>query len=195
MSSPNESKRLNSLEISVQSHDSVQLHMFEQRRTWGFYCDSCERFFDLVTDGYVTTYTDGTYKRFHACGFPCRYISHNYRNPYGSQYAALPPSVPVQRVGNRANRPSPTSPLNCLGLRLPHGGRQIGERVLRTMVEAPLAKGSAHAYGRLKAPRRIRLGEHFTKSRFHPAGMRVPSPSPSDPQKRCNYAEPPSTLG
>ncbi len=58
--------------------DSVQFHLFDSRtdhhRTWGFYCDRCERFFDL-TDGTGLINPDGTCDSTHTCGQPARYVS------------------------------------------------------------------------------------------------------------------------
>lgn len=48
-------------------------------RTWGFYCDACQKFFDLVRDGSVTTFQkDGENycERWHWCGAPARYIGY-----------------------------------------------------------------------------------------------------------------------
>jgi hypothetical protein len=47
--------------------------------TWGFYCDTCEGFFDLVRDGKVVTYDDNTCSYEHkACGQPARYIGYDH---------------------------------------------------------------------------------------------------------------------
>lgn len=44
--------------------------------TWGFYCDTCERFFDLVKDGKVILYEDTTCSYEHSCRNPARYIGY-----------------------------------------------------------------------------------------------------------------------
>lgn len=44
--------------------------------TWGFYCDSCRKFFDLVADGKVEGNQNGhTYR--HNCGNEARYIGYD----------------------------------------------------------------------------------------------------------------------
>ena len=45
--------------------------------TWGFYCDTCEKFFDLVRDGKVITYEDCTHTYEHKCGQSARYIGYD----------------------------------------------------------------------------------------------------------------------
>jgi len=46
--------------------------------TWGFYCDTCEKFFDLVMDGRVNVYGDHTCDYSHkACGQTARYIGYD----------------------------------------------------------------------------------------------------------------------
>jgi hypothetical protein len=51
--------------------------------TWGFYCDTCEKFFDLVHDGKVVTHEGNTCTRYHSCGAEARYIGYdpNVVNP------------------------------------------------------------------------------------------------------------------
>lgn len=58
----------------------VQLHLFDtcgghHPWTWGFYCDACERFFDLISDGSVEAIGNGYVIRRHSCGAEARYIS------------------------------------------------------------------------------------------------------------------------
>jgi hypothetical protein len=64
----------------------VQLHLFDTgggtyggrlaaSYTWGFYCDSCERFFDLISDGSVEAIGNGYVIRRHSCGAEARYIT------------------------------------------------------------------------------------------------------------------------
>jgi hypothetical protein len=66
--------------LSKTSDFSIQLHLFDTPDchpwTWGFYCDDCERFFDLVTEGWVGAYPNGTCGRYHDCGRLARYISY-----------------------------------------------------------------------------------------------------------------------
>jgi hypothetical protein len=48
-------------------------------RTWGNYCDACQKFFDLLTDGRVETFEENGEcyaQKFHWCGCPSRYISY-----------------------------------------------------------------------------------------------------------------------
>jgi hypothetical protein len=48
-------------------------------RTWGFYCDACQKFFQLNWDGKVITFEkDGEcYASYeHWCGAPARYIGY-----------------------------------------------------------------------------------------------------------------------
>jgi len=44
--------------------------------TWGFYCDACAKFFDLIRDGHVITHDDNTCNHFHNCGAEARYIGY-----------------------------------------------------------------------------------------------------------------------
>lgn len=44
--------------------------------TWGFYCDTCDCFFDLLTDGKVTLPEMGICVRWHKCGAEARYIGY-----------------------------------------------------------------------------------------------------------------------
>jgi hypothetical protein len=44
--------------------------------TWGFYCDACKKFFDLVRDGKVVTHEGNTCTRYHSCGAEARYIGY-----------------------------------------------------------------------------------------------------------------------
>lgn len=45
--------------------------------TWGFFCDFCMTFFDLVMDGDVLTFEDNTCSYQHtACGQIARYIGY-----------------------------------------------------------------------------------------------------------------------
>jgi len=47
--------------------------------TWGFYCDTCERFFDLLDEGEVRTYEGNTCDHWHKpCGKPARYIGYDH---------------------------------------------------------------------------------------------------------------------
>jgi hypothetical protein len=47
--------------------------------TWGFYCDTCDVFFDLVMQGEVKTYDDNTCDYWHkACGHQARYIGYDH---------------------------------------------------------------------------------------------------------------------
>jgi hypothetical protein len=46
--------------------------------TWGFYCDTCKKFFNLVRDGKVILH-DGGYSSYqHSCGNPARYIGYDH---------------------------------------------------------------------------------------------------------------------
>lgn len=46
--------------------------------TWGYYCDTCEKFFDLLEDGQVKTYGDCTCDYWHKpCGQQARYITYD----------------------------------------------------------------------------------------------------------------------
>ncbi len=47
--------------------------------TWGFYCDACEVFFNLVEDGKVTVLEDDTCTQYHKCGAESRYIGYRER--------------------------------------------------------------------------------------------------------------------
>jgi hypothetical protein len=44
------------------------------RSTWGFWCDSCEKFFDLVMDGKVVTHEGNYCTRYHKCGAEATYV-------------------------------------------------------------------------------------------------------------------------
>ena len=44
--------------------------------TWGFYCDACKVFFDLVKDGRVETHPGNICTRYHKCGKEARYIGY-----------------------------------------------------------------------------------------------------------------------
>ncbi len=46
--------------------------------TWGFYCDFCEKFFDLLRDGKVLTHKGNTCSYEHKCGQPARYIGYDH---------------------------------------------------------------------------------------------------------------------
>jgi hypothetical protein len=47
--------------------------------TWGFYCDVCEKFFDLVRDGRVATHEKNLCSYWHKpCGQPARYIGYDH---------------------------------------------------------------------------------------------------------------------
>jgi hypothetical protein len=46
--------------------------------TWGFYCDACEKFFDLVRDGKVVTREGNTSTRYHKCGAEARHIGYDH---------------------------------------------------------------------------------------------------------------------
>jgi hypothetical protein len=46
--------------------------------TWGFYCDACERFFDLVRDGRVETHEGNACVHYHSCGAEARYIGYDH---------------------------------------------------------------------------------------------------------------------
>jgi hypothetical protein len=46
--------------------------------TWGFYCDTCEKFFDLPEKGKVLTYDDNTCSYLHDCGNPARFIGYDH---------------------------------------------------------------------------------------------------------------------
>jgi len=47
--------------------------------TWGFYCDACEVFFDLVMQGEVKLPEPGICTYWHkACGQPARYIGYDH---------------------------------------------------------------------------------------------------------------------
>lgn len=48
--------------------------------TWGFYCDTCERFIDLLDEGRVETdNVDKTIARYHKeCGGEIRYIGYDH---------------------------------------------------------------------------------------------------------------------
>jgi hypothetical protein len=49
----------------------------QDRNTWGFYCDTCDKFFDLVTGGKVWINDGGYFSYEHkACGQPARYIGY-----------------------------------------------------------------------------------------------------------------------
>ena len=43
--------------------------------TWGFYCDACKTFFDVVIDGSVDALTMWP---FHKCGAKARYIGYDH---------------------------------------------------------------------------------------------------------------------
>src|SRR6266404_3759683 len=46
--------------------------------TWGFYCDTCEKFFDLVFEGRVLLHEGGYCSHEHkVCGQPTRYIGYD----------------------------------------------------------------------------------------------------------------------
>lgn len=47
--------------------------------TWGFFCDHCMMFFDLLEQGKVNVYDDNTSSYEHkACGQPARYIGYDH---------------------------------------------------------------------------------------------------------------------
>jgi hypothetical protein len=47
--------------------------------TWGFYCDTCEKFFDLLKDGAVRLPEPGICSYEHKpCGQPARYIGYDH---------------------------------------------------------------------------------------------------------------------
>jgi hypothetical protein len=44
--------------------------------TWGFFCDACMTFFDLLQDGKVILHGDATCHHEHKCGQAARYIGY-----------------------------------------------------------------------------------------------------------------------
>jgi len=50
--------------------------------TWGFFCDHCMMFFDLVRDGRVETQEGNTCTRYHKCGAEARYIGYDHSVEY-----------------------------------------------------------------------------------------------------------------
>lgn len=50
--------------------------MKNEKNTWGFYCDACRKFFDLVRDRRVMTHEGNTCTRYHSCGAEARYIGY-----------------------------------------------------------------------------------------------------------------------
>ena len=46
--------------------------------TWGFYCDACEKFFDLVANGKVVMREGNTSTPYHGCGAEARYIGYDH---------------------------------------------------------------------------------------------------------------------
>jgi len=46
--------------------------------TWGFFCDNCMTFFDMLEDGKVITYEDCTCSYEHKCGQPARFIGYDH---------------------------------------------------------------------------------------------------------------------
>jgi hypothetical protein len=67
----------------MDTEETIQLHLFWQPprgrapgNFWGFYCDHCETFFDLVSDGRIVLLSGG-FTYYHAlCESEARYIGY-----------------------------------------------------------------------------------------------------------------------
>lgn len=45
--------------------------------TWGFFCDACMIFFDLLEDGKVVMHDSNALSSYHKCGAQARYIGYD----------------------------------------------------------------------------------------------------------------------
>lgn len=63
--------------------------------TWGCYCDHCEKFFDLPSEGRVLTYEGNTCSYEHrVCGQPARFIGYDHNAVKPSEHKSWCASIP-----------------------------------------------------------------------------------------------------